>query len=210
VKFNFDNPVFVGLGKLVDMAWLSLLWLLCCIPVFTIGASTSALCYATHKSVRCGRSYVTRCFFGAFRDNFKQGTIVWMVWLVAFLILFTDALVMRQTTVLFYFFIVMMILAVIWLCYLLPYVARFENTGKATLKNALILEFVHPQWSVLLLAILAAGVFLIWLIPILLIVMPTIVALLSDLILQRIFRRYMSEEDLAAEKENDMYDMLDY
>jgi uncharacterized membrane protein YesL len=104
----------------------------------------------------------------------------------------------------------MMILAAIWLCYLLPYVARFENTGKATLKNALILEFVHPQWSILLLAIQAAGVLLIWLIPILLVVMPTIVALLSDLILQRIFRRYMSEEDLAAEKENDMYDTLDF
>jgi uncharacterized membrane protein YesL len=210
MKFNFDNPVFVGLGKLVDMVWLSVLWLLCCIPVFTIGASTSALCYATHKSVRCGRSYVTRCFFGAFRDNFKQGTIVWMVWLIVFLILFTDALVTRQTTVLFYFFIMMMILAVIWLCYLLPYVARFENTGKATLKNALILEFVHPQWSILLLAILAAGVFLIWLIPVMLVVVPAMVALVSDLILQRIFRRYMSEEDLKQEMESDLYDKVDY
>jgi uncharacterized membrane protein YesL len=206
MKFNLENPFFTGLGKLVDCVWLSVLWLVCCLPVFTIGTSTSALCYAVHKSIRGGRSYPTRCFFSAFRDNFKQATLAWMVWLIFFLVLVLDALVTRQVTFLFYFFLVMIVLAVMWLCYLLPYVARFENTGKETLKNALIMTFCHPQWSVLLLLILVAGAFLVWLVLPLVAVMPAIAALLSDLILQRIFRRYMSEEDLKRELENDIYE----
>jgi len=42
MKFNLDNAFFTALGKLVDSVWVSLLWLVCCIPVVTIGASTSA------------------------------------------------------------------------------------------------------------------------------------------------------------------------
>jgi uncharacterized membrane protein YesL len=207
MKFNLDNPVFSGLGKLVDCVWLSVVWLVCCLPVFTIGTSTSALCYATHKSIRGGRGYPIKSFFSAFRSNFKQATFVWIVWAILFLVLCLDVLVTRQVTFLFYFFVMMIAFAVTWLCYLLPYVARFENTGKETLKNTLILEFCYPQWSILLLVLLAVSVFLIWLIPVLLVVMPTVVALVSDLILQRIFRRHMSEEDLKQEMENDRYEI---
>lgn len=49
MKFNWDNIVFQMLGKLVDCVWVSILWVICCIPVFTIGASTTALYYTVHK-----------------------------------------------------------------------------------------------------------------------------------------------------------------
>ena len=75
MKFNWDNIVFQMLGKLVDCVWVSILWVICCIPVFTIGASTTALYYTVHKSIRGDRGYTTRTFFGAFRDNFKAATL---------------------------------------------------------------------------------------------------------------------------------------
>ncbi len=34
MKFNWDNIVFQMLGKLVDCVWVSILWVICCIPVF--------------------------------------------------------------------------------------------------------------------------------------------------------------------------------
>ena len=55
MKFNWDNIVFQMLGKLVDCVWVSILWVICCIPVFTIGASTTALYYTVHKSIRGDR-----------------------------------------------------------------------------------------------------------------------------------------------------------
>ena len=63
MKFNWDNIVFQMLGKLVDCVWVSILWVICCIPVFTIGASTTALYYTVHKSIRGDRGYTTRTFF---------------------------------------------------------------------------------------------------------------------------------------------------
>ena len=50
--FNYDNPVWRFIGKLGDLVLLNLLWLVCCIPVFTAGAATTAVYYVTLKLVR--------------------------------------------------------------------------------------------------------------------------------------------------------------
>ena len=90
MKFNWDNIVFQMLGKLVDCVWVSILWVICCIPVFTIGASTTALYYTVHKSIRGDRGYTTRTFFGAFRDNFKAATLPYLIWLAVMIVLGCD------------------------------------------------------------------------------------------------------------------------
>lgn len=96
MKFNWDNIVFQMLGKLVDCVWVSILWVICCIPVFTIGASTTALYYTVHKSIRGDRGYTTRTFFGAFRDNFKAATLPYLIWLAVMIILGCDAYITYQ------------------------------------------------------------------------------------------------------------------
>ena len=50
--FDLENPVMVFLGRLADLVWLNILYIICCIPVFTIGAATSALYYVTMKMVK--------------------------------------------------------------------------------------------------------------------------------------------------------------
>lgn len=96
MKFNWDNIVFQMLGKLVDCVWVSILWVICCIPVFTIGASTTALYYTVHKSIRGDRGYTTRTFFGAFRDNFKAATLPYLIWLAVMIVLGCDAYITYQ------------------------------------------------------------------------------------------------------------------
>ncbi|MGN0416231.1 MAG: YesL family protein [Agathobacter sp.] len=215
MKLNWDNPFFNGLGKLVDCAWLSILWFLCCIPIVTIGASTTALYYTVHKSIRGNRGYTTRNFFGAFKDNFKPATLSWLAVLVVWLVLVADIMITRQVLMkgsnmgmFFYFFLIVMLFAIGWACYVFPYIARFSNTVKATLKNGILLELRHLPWSLLLIVILAAGAFLAWIIPIFMFFVPSVVSLLFDLILERIFRRYMSPEDLERELENDQIDKM--
>lgn len=215
MKFNFDNKFINGLGKIVDCAWLSILWVLCCIPIVTIGTSCTALYYTVHKSIRGNRGYTTRTFFTAFKDNFKQSILSYLVWLVVMVVLVMDLLITRQVLqtgsslgMFFYFFIVVILFAVMWGIYLMAYVARFENTVKATLKNAVLLEIRHLPWSLLILLISLISCFLIWLRTILLILVPAAAFLLFDLILERIFRLYMSPEDLERELENDKLDEL--
>lgn len=213
MKFNWDNVVFQMLGKLVDCVWVSILWVICCIPVFTIGASTTALYYTTHKVIRGNRGYTTRTFFGAFKDNFKAATLPYLVWLVVMVVLGCDAYVTYQVLqtgstagAFFYFFLIMIAVAVMWGIFLFAYIARFENTIKQTLKNAFLLTIRHLPWALLVLLILLLSVLAIYLIPVLLAVIPAVSTLVFDFILERLFRRYMRAEDLEREKENDRYE----
>lgn len=111
----------------------------------------------------------------------------------------------RMSGAFFYFFLVMIAVAVMWSAFLFPYIARFENTVKQTLKNAFLLMVRHLPWSLLLLVILIASALSIYIIPVLLVVIPAVASIVFDFILERLFRRYMSPEDLEREKENDMY-----
>ena len=173
MKFNWDNIVFQMLGKLVDCVWVSILWVICCIPVFTIGASTTALYYTVHKSIRGNRGYTTSNFFGAFRDNFKAATLPYLIWLAVMIVLGCDAYITYQVLktgsmkgAFFYFFLIMIAVAIMWSAFLFPYIARFENTVKQTLKNAFLLMIRHLPWALLLLVILVASVLSVYIIPV--------------------------------------------
>ena len=76
---NVDNPFFSFITKVVNMILLSLLWLMCCIPIFTIGASTTALYYAVQKNINHDLGNATQQFFRGFKENFKQSTLVWLI-----------------------------------------------------------------------------------------------------------------------------------
>ena len=210
--FSVDSPLYRFLSRVLDILKLNFLWILGSLPVFTIGASTTALYYTVHKSIRGDRGYTTRTFFGAFRDNFKAATLPYLIWLAVMIILGCDAYITYQVLktgsmkgAFFYFFLIMIAVAIMWSAFLFPYIARFENTVKQTLKNAFLLMIRHLPWALLLLVILIASALSIYIIPVLLVVIPAVASIVFDFILERLFRRYMSPEDLAREEENDMY-----
>ena len=210
--FSVDSPLYRFLSRVLDILKLNFLWILGSLPVFTIGASTTALYYTVHKSIRGDRGYTTRTFFGAFRDNFKAATLPYLIWLAVMIILGCDAYITYQVLktgsmkgAFFYFFLIMIAVAIMWSAFLFPYIARFENTVKQTLKNAFLLMIRHLPWALLLLVILIASALSIYIIPVLLVVIPAVASIVFDFILERLFRRYMSPEDLEREEENDMY-----
>ena len=68
--FNYDNGIMQTLGKLFDIICLNVLWIICCIPIFTIGASSAAYYFAFNKAIRQKRSYAWKEFFHGLRINF--------------------------------------------------------------------------------------------------------------------------------------------
>ena len=180
------------------------------------GLSSTALYYTVHKSIRGNRGYTTKNFFHAFKDNFKPATLSWIVTLAVQIILAMDAYITWQVLqtgnnmgAFFYFFLILIAFSIGWVIYTFAYIARFENTVKITLKNAILMELRHLPWSLLIIILLLLAIFLTWLIPIFVFLMPACIVLIFDLILERIFRMYMSPEDLANEKEKDMLDKMD-
>ena len=77
-----ENPVIAFLNKMADLILLNLIFLLCCIPVVTIGPAITALYAVSLRSVRYGDGYVIQTFFRSFKQNFKQSFVAGMIGLL--------------------------------------------------------------------------------------------------------------------------------
>ncbi|MBE5961585.1 MAG: DUF624 domain-containing protein, partial [Lachnospiraceae bacterium] len=73
--FQSDGPILNVTNKVGQIVTLTFLWIIGCIPILTIGASTTAFYYSMIKTVRMERGYPTKEFFSAFRRNMKNGIL---------------------------------------------------------------------------------------------------------------------------------------
>ncbi len=161
--FNYDSPIMQFLTRLTDLFILNFLFLICCIPLVTIGASATALYSVTLKMVKKEESYIFSSFFRAFKSNFRHSTVSWLILLLASLVLGMDyraAGIMGGTFQQIFSFLVILVSMIILFpaIYIFPYIARFENTIKNSLKNAFIISIAQLPFTILLLLILAAAV----------------------------------------------------
>lgn len=198
--FSTDSKFYTIPAKIVDVLWLSILWIVCSIPIITIGASSCAMFYVTLKMCRDEEGGVTKQFFKAFKANFKQGTILWLIMLVVGIILGVNLVVCRQneTTfgiVLFMITTVLILWYLMELLYLFPVVARFENTVKRQLVFAFLLATAHPFRTILMIAIFAGAVILIFFVPIGLAIAIAIYTYLTSLIILPIFEKGIKKEE---------------
>ncbi|MCR4651694.1 MAG: YesL family protein [Lachnospiraceae bacterium] len=147
--FNMDNPVFVFLGRVADLIFLNFLAIICSLPIFTIGASWTALYYTTVKMVKKEESYIAKDFFKSFRLNFKQATGIWLVNLLVLLVFLLDLDIIFDPemsipkVVMVIIFAVMFIAVSIMIC-IYPLLSRYTNTVKGTVKNAALVALANP------------------------------------------------------------------
>ena len=92
--FNLDGPVLQFINKIVYSVYLNILWFVCCIPVVTVGASTTALFYVTLKISKNEEGSITKAFFHSFQQNLKQGTLIWLILLALGIILGIDGYIL--------------------------------------------------------------------------------------------------------------------
>ena len=91
--FSIDNPFWQFVSRLLHILLLNLLWFVCSIPVVTIGAAATAVYSVTLKMVRNQEGYIIKSFFKAFRDNFRQATVIWLILLTAGAVIGADLFV---------------------------------------------------------------------------------------------------------------------
>lgn len=206
--FNMDNGFFRTLSKLVDCIWLNFLFVLTCIPIFTIGASMTALYYTMQKVIRNDRGYVSSEYWHALKTNFKQATLTWLIVLAVGLLTFFDIQFMKAMDKAgqplgkaYVFFQVLLALEILWCTYLFPYMSRFINGMKATMKNAALIAVLNLPWTLLILVLLVVAGLIMYLIPIGIFFTPVLFTWVLNRILERVFRKYMTEEDKAQEDE---------
>ena len=207
MKFlNLDSPLMQGLGKMADLMWLNVLTLLCCLPIVTIGASLTAMNYMALKIARNEECYITRGFFKSFKENIKQATLIWLIFLFVILILVGDFIIMRNSGIEFgdWFqgvIIAISILVLFALMYVFPVLAKFENTVFRTIKNAFLMSLMQLPKTVLMIIMYAIPVvvffFVIQLMPLALLFGLSLPAWVSAKLYNKFFKKL--EDQILAE-----------
>lgn len=213
MNFNLmENPIVQGIGRVADFIMLNVLWILCCVPIITIGASTTALYTVMLKLVKNEEGYIVKGFLKAFKENFKQSTALELILLLPSIILFVDFSAVRLMPeklrlAMWVFLIVMGCLLICTGIYAFALQARFVNTVKNTLKNALILVFAKLPFTVLLFLLVVGPVvltfwngqtlmigFMIWLFG-----GVALVVWVQSMILRHIFKKFEETAEDTAE-----------
>ena len=140
------------LSIIADLAILNLITLLCCVPVITAGAAMTAMHYVLLKIVRQEEGYITADFLHSFRQNFRQATAAWCLFLLFAALLALDLLLADGADSIgqgFPLFVRYMlagagIFAALVFLYVFPLLARFENTVAGTIRNAARLAISSP------------------------------------------------------------------
>ena len=207
--FNYDNPVWRFIGKFGDLILLNILWLIFSIPIFTIGASTTAVYYVTLKLARDDDGYTIKSFFKSFKENFKQATVIWLVLLAIGAILGVDLYFFARLytgsgtlkTVMLTVFLAMTIVYAAVFMYIFPLQSRFYNTVKKTFFNAFFMSLRHLFRTIGMIVINAALIatgFIFVIPPVLMIFMLfgfPLLAFINSYILSPVFEQYMPKKE---------------
>ena len=160
--FDVDGPIMNALQDLMVLVVLNLLTILCCIPVFTAGAALTALHFTIMK-LKKGKSGLYKLYFKEFKNNLKTMTPTWIVLLLFGIFLAFDYWILYRmsvgagesnlaktkvflfnsgTDMMKFLFLLEYLGIFLWFAifvWVFPYGARFVNSAKANLHNALLL-----------------------------------------------------------------------
>lgn len=201
----FESKPVVYMSKFIDMIMLNVIFLISCIPVFTIGAAWTAMYYTCVKVIRRDRGKVWQEYKHSFVVNFKTATGVWVILAVVegvFAVLTFQLLVHGHGSLSaaviglamagFLFTLAMMI-------YAFAVLSRFTVNAKGTIQNAVLISIHHGGETVSMLVLtlgLATLIMMGWkFLPVILLIMPSAYMLLISLIMEKILIQYTPEEE---------------
>lgn len=209
--FSADGSFFKVMNKVGNIFYVSILWLLCCIPVVTIGAATIAMYYTMVKVVRRENGYVSKEYFRVFKENLKNGIIMTIFFLVAGLVLYIDRAYMdsfgTQGAAVVSLLYTLLILVVLGLFqYLFPVMSRFTMGKLESFRLAGIMVFRHLPTTIALILIMLAGFCIVMLIPIpMIFVVPGTCCFFSSFLMEKILLKYMAKPQTESDKEKWYY-----
>ena len=192
------------INTVVTFIALNLIFVVCCLPIITIGPAIAAMYQVTLREVRGEHSYIIKKFFQHFKEMFVQGIVTFLSFgVVSFALVYSltfwnvlDGTLAIAATVLSYVFLAVILAGFL---YVFPLMARFENTIKQTIKNAFLIALTNTKATLLLLLIQVFAVSLLYQFPvfrvILLLIGFSFLAYCNSYILTKVFKQYEPETE---------------
>ena len=202
--FKLESPLVNFLNKVADIMILGIVFMIACVPVITGGAALTAAYYMGFKMVKNEETYIIKGFFKAFKENFKQATILWIFVLIIMAVIVADYRIILYSGIAFasglrIAMVSVTLIAALGIVFVFPLQARFQNTVKHTFKNAFLMALSHLPSAFLLIIIYAVPYLILWLVPRL---FPVVFLLgfggifyFKSFVLLRVFRKYESAEE---------------
>ena len=139
--FDVNNPLMRFLTLLVDLVIVNLMTLVFMIPIVTAGGSLAAMNYVLLHLRRKDETYVMIMFIKSFKENFKQGILEGLLFLLMVCIAGVDLWAMHgsESRMLTFLMIIISIIAAFFIVvfvYVFALQSRYENTVKETFLNA--------------------------------------------------------------------------
>lgn len=210
--FNIDSPIWRVMGFIGDLVLLNLLFILTSVPVFTIGASITALTSVEFRMIEKRTDFVARDYFRAFKENFKNSTIIWIVFAVFLFICVLNINLVYNTNpenrnMIMIILGIAMFFVSMTVMYSLAMQARFVNSLKDTVVKAFMIGLSGWPYTIvmLLMMIVCAGISvqtvgsIIIAVPIWILIGFSGIGYLCNIMYLRVFRKVTAREDLPKD-----------
>lgn len=143
-----DNFIHTFLNKLGDIIIANMLFIFFSVPLITIGPALTALYHCMLRTVKGNNNGTIKTFLRAFKDNFIQSLIIWLLIAMVSLLLignnqFLAGIPDGFAQIFLYLTRFVMFLLGTFTLYIFPVIAAFSNKLILLAKNALILAFIH-------------------------------------------------------------------
>ena len=199
-----ESKIGAVLTAVIEIVTAGLLWLLCSLPIVTLGASSTALYYAVVKCIRHERGGLTKSFFKAFRRDFKTATLIWLIILAAGVLFAADVRAFSQLNgVLSMVGKLLLVALLAFFPWVFAFISRFSNTVGGTLKYCGYLALRNIGKTLLMTIELLGFGLVVWLMPPLIFILPGLVCLLLSLHIEPVFRSITA--DMTVEGGDDWF-----
>lgn len=162
--FSIDSPLYKFMCQLFDILKLNMLWILCSIPVITIGASTTAAFHVALQMVDDEEGYIGREFMKSFKRNLVQGSVMGIMTLVGVYAVWLDLQLCRAKEYSLGFVLVTVMLIAFMILgniYAYALLARYDNTIRETFQNSFMIAIRYFIPTVVLVVLIAIEVIII-------------------------------------------------
>lgn len=162
--FSSDGWFTRIFGTLGDIILVNILFIICSIPVFTIGASMSGMYYALMRKQRTDDGGIAKLFFKGFKDNFKQATGAWLLYIVISFVFSMDFRLFgnggpQENRLMYYASVVMFVLVSFIAIYIFPVIAAFENKLKELIIQSIYLAARNIIFTVIIMILYTLPVY---------------------------------------------------
>ena len=190
------------MGILGQLIVLSILWVLCCLPIVTIGAASTALYYTVVKVLRRNTGSMFSSYFSAFRNNFSQSLHINMVFLTYFALLAYFAipeLLSREDgfTPAFYVICGLAFAGSLPLSISYPVISRFYHRGTSLIRFLLLLTGRYPHVVISCALLIPVSIVLVLSNGAALLFIPGCTAYIQSLMLEPVFKKYSQNTEAS-------------